>query len=70
MILCRLMHETSSVCPLALHCDIFVGQTPFDVIVEHEEWIRSGYFDKDIQARLKGACLLPLTVIMCVYTFY
>ena len=35
-----------------------IGQTPFDVVSEHEEWIRSGYFDKEIQARLKGATLL------------
>lgn len=33
---------------------MFIGQTPFDVIAVHDEWIRSGYFDSDVQARLKG----------------
>ena len=46
-------------------CDVCIGQTPFDVISEHEEWIRSGYFDKDTQARLKGINFSKLP--LCCY---
>ena len=37
------------------------GKCPFDYVKDHREWIDSGYFNEEINARLKGMlmhCLL------------
>ena len=31
-----------------------IGLTAFDFVIDFDEWINSGYFDEETQARLKG----------------
>lgn len=39
---------------ICLHATYRLGMTPFDNIVDQDEWIQSGFFDEEINARLKG----------------
>ena len=33
---------------------IHAGQTALDLITDYDDWIRSGFFDEQVTARLKG----------------
>ena len=48
---------------LEKECYFFSGLTAVDFVTDFEEWINSGFFDEETQARFKG------TELLCLHTY-